>query len=833
MAKSRDRKSQIAIEYTYRVLDESPETWVFWIHAETQERFREGYRKIADAIKMDGWNDSDPNVVMRLVRTWLCDKSNGKWLMVVDNADDGSVFFHDTTQSDAADTSNLASEEPLSDFLPHASTGSILVTSRSRDVAYRLTGATRSIVEVGPMNDKEARALLQKKFDFVVKNNEADTLIRALDAMPLALTQAAAFINIRAPLMSISKYLDEVCRSDHDRVRLLNEDSGDIRRDGRASSSIIRTWQISFEYIRKRWPTAAQLLSLMSLFNRQNIPDTLLRGRYGGNGDESVDFENDVYTLTSFSLIKPNVNGTSFDMHDLVQLSTKKWLSLSDELEYWKEIYVTLIDDSCLEGRPEDWLICRELFPHVQAALDNHPFGADALETWASVAHKASRYVAGIGEYTQAHKLALDALGVREELLGPEHMETLDSLNSLGMALGRLGRYDEAKKLHQKAMEAKERTLGAGNDDTLTSKLNLAFIYNLEGHWTEAEKLLKQILEVASKVEVGAEGHMHDVKLYTLTALATAYENLGHWEDAIEMKKQVLATREAQLGPDHPKTLNVKVQLAYAYGEHGRLKEAEKIFLEVLQAQEANGAAETDILIAKGHLATVYRMQGRCSEAEENQLHIVHTSKTKLGPNHPDTWRSMSALAITYRTQGRFEEARDLQLEVLSLRTTQLGEHHFSTLDIKTCLATTYWSMELFAESTALTLEVLEARTATLGPEHLLTVNSKADLAFSHHDQGRFEEASQLLEVVLSVRSEKLGKEHPTTLECMGNLAVTYYRQGKMESALETMERCHEAHERCVGKEHPNTVRYKEKLETWRLESGQGADTGHPRGCID
>ncbi|KAF1365026.1 TPR-like protein [Lizonia empirigonia] len=728
-------KSQIAIEYTYRVLDESPETWVFWIHAETHERFREGYRKIADAIKMDGWNDPDPNVVMRLVRTWLCDKSNGKWLMVVDNVDDGSVFFQ--------------------------------VTSRSRDVAYRLTGATHSIVEVVPMSDKEALALLQKKFDFVVKNNEADTLIRALDAMPLALTQATAFINIRAPLMSISKYLDEVCRSDQDRVRLLNEDSGDTRRDGRASSSIIRTWQISFEYIRKRWPTAAQLLSLMSLFNRQIIPDTLLCGRYGGNGDESVDFENDVYTLTSFSLIKPNVNGTSFDMHDLVQLSTKKWLALSDELEYWKEIYVTLIDDSCLVGRPEDWLICRELFPHVQAALDNHPFGADALETWASVAHKASRYVAGIGEYTQAHKLALDALGVREELLGPEHLETLDSLNSLGMALGRLGRYDEAKKLHQKALEAKERTLGAESDDTLTS------------YWTEAETLLKQILEVASKIEVGAEGHMHDVKLYTLISLATAYENLGRWEDAIEMKTQVLATREAQLGPDHPKTLNVKVQLAYAYGENGRLTEAEKLFLEVLRAQESNGAAERDILIAKGHLATVYRMQ-----------------------------------AITYRTQGRFEEARDLQLEVLSLHTTHLGEQHSSTLDIKTCLATTYWSMELFAESTALTLDVLESRTATLGPEHLLTVNSKADLAFSHHDQGRFGEASQLLEVVLSVRSEKLGKEHPMTLECMGNLAVTYYRQGKMESALETMEKCHEAHERCVGKEHPNTVRYKEKLET-------------------
>ncbi|KAF2188548.1 hypothetical protein K469DRAFT_448528, partial [Zopfia rhizophila CBS 207.26] len=50
-------KSQIAIEYSYQVRDESPDTLVFWVHAGTQARFEEGYRRVAEATKMDGWDN--------------------------------------------------------------------------------------------------------------------------------------------------------------------------------------------------------------------------------------------------------------------------------------------------------------------------------------------------------------------------------------------------------------------------------------------------------------------------------------------------------------------------------------------------------------------------------------------------------------------------------------------------------------------------------------------------------------------------------------------------------------------------------------------------------
>jgi hypothetical protein len=155
------------------------------------------------------------------------------------------------------------------------------------------------------MDKVDALALLQKKLGFHGDEHNAVELLQALDYVPLAITQAAAYIERRSPRMTISRYLDEMRRSDYDLSQLLMKDMGDIRRDIRrdsgTSNSIIETWKISFEHIRKEMPTASRLLSLMSLFDRQGIPESLLHNRYQRDKDEA-DFEEDIHMLISYLL---------------------------------------------------------------------------------------------------------------------------------------------------------------------------------------------------------------------------------------------------------------------------------------------------------------------------------------------------------------------------------------------------------------------------------------------------------------------------------------------------------------------------------------------------
>lgn len=71
---------------------QNSQTTVFWIHASTKIRFEQAYQEIADRLELPGRDNPKVNV-LRLVYNWLSSKANGQWLMILDNVDDGSVFF--------------------------------------------------------------------------------------------------------------------------------------------------------------------------------------------------------------------------------------------------------------------------------------------------------------------------------------------------------------------------------------------------------------------------------------------------------------------------------------------------------------------------------------------------------------------------------------------------------------------------------------------------------------------------------------------------------------------------------------------------------------------
>lgn len=65
-------------------------------------------------------------------------------------------------------------------------------------------------------------------------------------------------------------------------------------------------------------PMAARLLSLMSIFDRQRTPKSLLQQHYTANeGDEGRDTnsEEDMFTLSRISLVKTGAGGSELQMH--------------------------------------------------------------------------------------------------------------------------------------------------------------------------------------------------------------------------------------------------------------------------------------------------------------------------------------------------------------------------------------------------------------------------------------------------------------------------------------------------------------------------------------
>ncbi|OCK91152.1 uncharacterized protein K441DRAFT_225382 [Cenococcum geophilum 1.58] len=275
----RRRRSQLAIEHCYRIREQSAETWVFWVHASNAARFEQSYWDIADHLKISGRRNPRVNI-FKLVHDWLCDEKKGKWILVLDNVDDASFLLiaQSTGKEDQGNDGDSRNLRPLLAYLPQSQNGSILVTTRTRAAALKLMEES-DIIAVLPMEELHALALLEKKLGIQGTSDGTSELVAALEFMPLAIVQAAAYITQRVPRCSVRQYLLEFQKSDREKTSLLYKEAGQLRRDREAKNSIIITWQISFDYICRTKPSAANLLSFMSFFDRQGIPEALVRNR--------------------------------------------------------------------------------------------------------------------------------------------------------------------------------------------------------------------------------------------------------------------------------------------------------------------------------------------------------------------------------------------------------------------------------------------------------------------------------------------------------------------------------------------------------------------------
>jgi tetratricopeptide (TPR) repeat protein len=566
------------------VHDATPRTYVFWVHASTRARFEEAYRGLADRLELPGRHDPKADV-LRLVSNWLCNEANGQWTMVVDNVDDVETFFPSRRREQDKTVKSLSAS--LAAYLPQSRNGSILITSRSRDAAAKLARGQRNVKEVLAMDESQGLQLLRNKLS--VASHEVGAvadLLRMLDCMPLAITQAAAYIN-RGAWMTIAGYLDEFRANDKRRESLLNQDAGDLRRDERASNSVVTTWQMSFERIRQERPSAAELLSLMSFFNPQGIPERTLRrhnraasvGASENRGEADRTFDEDLNTLHAYSLVTRTTTTTAADtetweMHALVQFCTRVWLSSFGEGERWRDEFVELMAQEFPNGKLENWRQCQQLLPHAEPFFDTEPASEPSLKAWAQLLTNAAWCLWTKGSYQLAQAIAAKAVTAREQVFGLNNRQTLQSVGILAVVLRAQGKYEEAEKLNWRALEGIEKELGVYHLDTLAFVNNLAAMLQDQGKYEEAEKLSRRALEGHEK-ELGTH---HPSTLTTVSNLAMVLRCQGKYEEAEKLSRQALEGNEKELGIHHASTLTSVYCLAHLLHRLKRYAEAAELY---------------------------------------------------------------------------------------------------------------------------------------------------------------------------------------------------------------------------------------------------------------
>lgn len=96
-------------------------------------------------------------------------------------------------------------------------------------------------------------------------------------------------------------------------------------------NAVITSWELSFDHIRRTFPQAADLLSLMLCLNHWAIPQFLIQSII-----DALVFSEVTAMLLNFSLVRAEIGQQTFEVYGLVQIAMRHWLERESFVQKWK-----------------------------------------------------------------------------------------------------------------------------------------------------------------------------------------------------------------------------------------------------------------------------------------------------------------------------------------------------------------------------------------------------------------------------------------------------------------------------------------------------------------
>jgi tetratricopeptide (TPR) repeat protein len=809
---------------------------VLWVHADTEATFSQDYKAIAQKLRINA-NSLSEEDLFEAVRDGIDALPN--WVLIVDNADDLKIFGVGQTALEA---------QSLFQFIPRASTGTVLWTTRDANIAGTLVGQGQGI-EIARMTFEEATQLLKTFKSLKLNKEEAEisSLIKELHSLPLAIMQAGAYMSRTST--TPKEYLTLLAESKK-RWDILKMDDLNRHRRRKVPNNVLETWAISITRIKQESEMTYKILHVIAYVSNENIPHemiTTMLSHIDKNLKKDLELLEPeairvITRLKEFSFIgirQAEDGSKNYEMHKLVQEALRYGLGMRKP----RSISETGIAKSnILPDKRQTQTSRHKILPalknfakrmsvdlkSVSVAESNKYSSADLQNV--SVA-ESDKYFSTIAlqatsdlfpapqpdAWKQCEKYLTHVLQIGEWVdVNEKQIETAQLLIHASTFLYHRGRWRERERVDKMILQLTQKSSGLTHTDTVNAIAGLATTYHKQGRYSEAEALKIQVLD--NRREILGDEHIATTR--AIADLASVYHEQGRHSDAEALDVQVIESRREILGDEHPDTIQAIANLAVIYYQQGRHRESEPLQLQVLvNLQETFGDKHPNTLKVMGNLASTYDAQGRHSESEPLRLQVLDSLREILGDKHPDTIQAMANLAAVYHQQGRDSKAEPLQLQALDTLREVFGDKHPHTLIVMSNLASIYHAQGQYSESETLEIQVLDSRREILGDKHPDTIRAISNLALTYQKQGQHSEAEALQVQVLDSRREILGEKHPQTIIALNNLAWTWYNMSRHQDAIALMQQALEYSRSTLGPDHPQTKKFANSLQ--RFESHQ------------
>ncbi len=565
---------------------------------------------------------------------------------------------------------NVEDETSVQNWIPKSGGSHTLITSR-----FAMWSVAIPLIKLDVLESESAVRFLCNRIGHLSEDEETDSglsLAKKLGHLPLALEQAAAYIDQQGAGFGFAEYID-----------LYEQRTQELLDNGALGSteypdSVITTWKSTVLTLKTGARTILRLLSLMAptplplkvLIKGSHVFSSLGEDHKQRNqrADE-VCIRREVGSLRAYSMI--NLEAQTLVVHPLVQAVEQFDMSASERDSMVKKC-IGMIKHSTPTNvdLPQAWEVWRDLHPHA-LSIRTHFKNVDPMLRL-TLLDAIARYEYGNARYNNSVKYEDEAYTLAEELIGLDSKEMdnslfKDRLINYGESLRNLSRFDEAEKLFQKELAFRKSHRGSTHPSIATPCNYLGLLYRIQGRQDEALIYLREGLEICDRFGVDDQRTLVKLLLNLGIELITTQE-----EQAESYARRALKVAERQFGDDDLLTIFALEVIAAVVNNRGEYVEADSMFERVFESMDLLlGETHPETMNSLSCLATVKLNLGDTNASESLRRMIVERNTRCYGPHHTEVAESMTKLGDLLMRKQSFLEAKDLYQHSLEIYKAQ------------------------------------------------------------------------------------------------------------------------------------------------------------------
>ncbi|MDX2036943.1 MAG: serine/threonine-protein kinase [Isosphaeraceae bacterium] len=356
--------------------------------------------------------------------------------------------------------------------------------------------------------------------------------------------------------------------------------------------------------------------------------------------------------------------------------------------------------------------------------------------------------------------------------VGPDDERTLRARQAIALDHRSRGELDEAANILDRLIVDQSRILGADHPATLESRIASARLQAERGLLDRAEAEHASTLEALRR----AGGTRNRVWTETLMSYQRVLARRGHPEALGQALERDLAASTGELGPMHPDTLTIALELAKFLDRRGEHDAAHARFLAVFDAVRLTLTPAHPLWArSRGNLFDHLRARGKREEllmlTEREYLRLC----SMIAPADPAACAVGMNLALGYLRGGRLHEAERVARETLDRVRRSRDADHMQRGQIRSLLIQI---LEKKADLDAVD-RLLRDEAALLGtaPHAESLAIDRARWIRTNHD------ASNAVDSLRRLHSENPGSK-PIARELAWTLAIAGAKGSDAEAAL-------------------------------------------------